>query len=574
MKHLYTYLIAAFALLAAVSCEKDNVAPVGNWSLSEPTLTAPDDGSAYILDESDPNEHFYFEWEAAESTAGFQVRYQLVLDTLGSENYDTPLLSVASDNNGKATTGNLTAGDIDLALSYAGFPAGEAAEVEWAVVAICQDTKTVAARSIHFTRFETEYVPVQLFVSGAATEAGTDLSNAVAMRHLLDGDQNNTFVFETYTSLEAGMPFQFYSKRELPAHIYGGGENTLIKGGDALTVEESGVYRITVDLMNNTYSLLMINNWSIVGEPIPNGWGGDAPLTYIGGGVWESTMVLTSGGFVFRANEDWGYLLKLVSGTTDEVYMEAQAGAAGISIEDLSVANAGEYTVTLDLSSAPYTYHMESNLNPPSETPDALYLLADGVSVATFAMDGDVFSTNYLPLQAGVTYQWNSMEDGSGTAYFTSASIGASDNPDGDAVTGAFGFVEGEGTFSVDHDQAYKLSLDFATGNGTWKYYNLKVFHWDNINNGWDDRQEIPMTYQHPNTFILSTSLTANYDIKFISPWDVDLGTDTPTAMSGNLYNGDGGGVNLNPITTTGTYTMEATINDTYTGGTYSITAE
>ena len=579
MKKYYIYLVVCLSMFGFMSCENDdNLDPVGNWELSTPELISPEDEEDLLLQEDRANETFYFQWEEAVSTAGFQVRYELQIDTLGSTDHESPIISITSDNNGKSTSASIQASALDLALSYAGYSANTTSEVEWTVVAICQDTKTYATRSINITRFENEYVPNQLFIAGSATEVGTNISAAIPMRHLENSSGESTFIFEAYTSLDAGGSFKLYSNQELPAHQYGGGEGTIEKNGTPITVEESGQYRITVNLNDHTYSLWKIEHWSIVGSVIPNAWDGDEPLEYIGGGVWETTMFLTipngetAGGFVFRANQDWGYLLKRIQGTSNEVYMESQAGDAGINIEDIPLNNSGEFTVTLDLSGDTYTYNLESNLSAPSETPSSLFLLENGTSIAEFSLDQDTFTSEYLPLQAGLSYSLNSAQDGSGTSYFTSSIIGATDTPNGDSVAAGISFVEGEGEFNVDHDQAYKLSFNFASGSGSWQYYNIKLFHWDP--NDWDGRNEFAMTYVHPMQFTTTQNLEAGYNLKFNSPWDVQFGTPEGgdnSVMSGSLVNGGG---DLNPITQSGTYQATLNFDSTYSNATFEITAE
>lgn len=574
-KLIYSLVVACFALVCFTACEEDdNMDPVGQWELSDPVIIAPEDGHAKVMNELDPNERIYFEWEPAVSSAEYQVRYTVVLDTLGSTDYDTPLVSVTSDSSGRSTTANIQVSAIDLALSYAGYPAGEIANLEWTVIATCQDTKAYATHAISLTRFETEYMPAALFVSGTATEAGTDVSQAIPMRHLKDANGSNTYIFEAYTSLEANAPFLLYSAQQLPAHTYGGGSGVIEKNGTALMVEESGEYRITVNLNTNTYTLLKIDNWSIVGSVISGGWGGDEPLTYIGGGVWQAPLALTSdgsGAFVFRANGDWGYLLKRIQGTQNRVYMESQAPDAGIAIEDIPLANSGNYIVTLSLYGSEYSYAVEQNntIEPPTTTPENLYLLSGGTVVGEFTFaDGTFTSTTYLPLQQSATYQLNSAMDGSGTAYAFTNAIGVSSNPEGDSVTGAFGFGEGSGDVLVNQDQAYTLAVNFNTATVTWKYYNIKLFHWQD----WDSRNEFLMTYQHPLMFTTTETLQAGYTMKFNSPWDNQFGADDPSALSGTMTNN--GGSDFNNITTTGSYQVNITIDNMYQTGTYEFVAQ
>lgn len=559
-------LLSAFLVLAFIfSCEEDNLDPIGEWDLSEPSLLSTNE--TLVLNEDQPNETYEFTWDPAISTARYQVRYTLLLSTSG--NLEEPLLSKASDNGGRDTNGSFTAGEIDLALSYAGYEAGTDVDLEVVVLANSIDKQTTDSAEIIVKRFESEYLPEQLFLSGEATEAGSDLSNSLALRSLNDPDNNATDIFEIYTHLEAGATFKIYSKNSLPAHIYGGNDGDLIKNGDPISVNETGVYRLTVDLAEGTYSLLKIDHLSVVGDVIAAGWGGDEPLEYIGNGIWEAELPLSSGGFLFRLNGDWGYLFKRIVGTQDELYMESQAGEAGIEIEDIPLDAPGDYTVTVNLSGDTYTYSLESNQvsNPPSETPDALYLLADGEVIFEFSKEEDKFkSGTYIPLQAGVNYQLNSAEDGTGTAYSLDGIIGETSNPDGDSAFGSLGLLESPGNIAPARDQAYSIEFNFATGAVNWKYYNIKLFHWDEEGGGWDSRDEFLMTYVHPHKFTTTQALEAGYHLKFNSPWDIQLGGDDPEALSGTMTNG---GPNFTNISTSGTYEVNIEVANDYETGTY-----
>ncbi len=579
MKKIKNFFYAFFTVILMISCEEeDNLDPIGQWELSEPEFLSSEANLA--LDEANPTETYEFEWEPAISSARYQVRYTLVLDTLGSENYNTPLLSKASGNGGRETTASFTAAEIDLALSYAGFSAGEDADIEIAVIATSINKQTTDVLEIAVTRFKTEYKPQQLFLTGAGTEAGTELASAIPFRALKDADGNHTYRFEAYTHLEAGENFRIYSSRQMPAHVYGGSDGQLVKNGEPLTVSESGEYRLTVDLEAQTYELLKINKLSIVGDVIPNGWGGDEPLEYQGNGVWQRDMYLQvtesgEGGFVLRLNEDWGYLFKRITGTQDRLYMESQAEAAGISIENIPLTAAGNYDVTVTLVGDNYTYSLERDQTstPPSETPENLYLLSNGITLATFEKDENIFTSGvYLPLQAEMSYQLNSAEDGSGTFYSLQGVIGESTNPDGDAVTGNTSILEGEGDVSVSRDQAYMLNFDFETGVLSWKYYNMKLFHWDDAGGGWEDRDEFLMTYVHPHQFTTTQDLEAGYAMKFNSPWDIQFGADDPQVMQGTMTNN--GGENFQNITSSGTYTVDIEVSNTYEIGTYEFIEE
>lgn len=580
MKNNKLLFCAFLALIFFASCEKENeyVFPKVEWELSAPELQSSE--SNIVLNEEAPTESFMFSWTPAVSTAGFDVHYKLVIDSLGSEDYSTPILSKTSGNEGTDTSISFTASELDLALAYAGFPANSDAQVEIAVLAIGKGKKSNDIQEVTFKRFESMYKPEQWFISGAATENGTELTMATALRALKNAEGAMTYQFEGYTHLEAGQGFKIFSKNEMPAHVYGGSEGVLVKNGPAISVAESGEYKLTVNLEEQTYSLMKINKLSIVGNIIPGGWGGDEALEYVGDGVWQREMQLQvpeggTGGFILRLNGDWGYLFKHIVGTEDELYMESQAKAAGITVEDIALAESANYTVSVDLSGESYTYSLDKVFgnNPPSETPESLYLLADGETVATFEKEGDVFkSVVYLALQEGVNYKLNSAEDGSGTAYMLTGAIGETSTPDADVVTGALNINENDGNISVAKDQAYQLTFDFATGVSNWKYYNIKLFHWDEAGGGWDSRDEFLMTYVHPYKFTTTQNLKAGYHMKFNSPWDIQFGADDPNAMSGTMTNN--GGENFQNISTSGKYSVNIEVTNTYETGTYEFISE
>ena len=93
------------------------------------------------------------------------------------------------------------------------------------------------------------------------------------------------------------------------------------------------------------------------------------------------------------------------------------------------------------------------------------------------------------------------------------------------------------------------------------------MFHWDEINQKWDDRNEYLLTYVHPYKFKSTVALKTNFDMKFFSPWDNDFGGDNPSALSGGMTNK--GGSNIRNITTDGNYLVNVEVTNDYATGTY-----
>jgi starch-binding outer membrane protein SusE/F len=571
MKKIYTFL-ALVALTAAWSCdEKDNMDPVGNWDLTTPVVSLPANNVHVVLDENNPSAVTRFEWAPSTASNRFVVQYEVVLVEEGATDFSNPILSLTPSNNAREVFVAPTAEQIDYALSAACYPAGSDVALQWAVIAKAIEKQQVTTQNITFKRFANERMPSTLFLTGEATEGGTDLSKAVALRAQKNADGDQTGIFDAFTHLTSGGTYFFRDQAIENSRKFGGNAGQL-SCGTMITAPETGEYWVRVNLNDNTYQLTKIDRWSLVGDGVPGGWGGDVPLTYVGDGVWEQEVPFSPSGWIFRANGDWGYLFKRVKGTATannkggQVVMESQAGVEGKEFEDMP-GTTGLHKVTLDLSADGYTYTLTKVVVPVSTIigkaadiqanavsgaftiegtiPSELYLLEDGNMIAQFTKDGNVFkSDKFLALQASKSYSLNSAADGSGTTF------------DGDE----------DGVITVDHDQAYQINVDFSTHELSWKHWNLKLFHWDEVGGGWDQRQELLMTYVHPYKFEVTGNLFAGFHSKFISPWDVQFGTAT-TGLTGTMTNG---GPNYAGINANGTYKATIVVSNDFSTGQYT----
>jgi hypothetical protein len=579
MKKIYLFLSLAMIMLIWSCEEKENMDPVGNWELTVPELGAPADNLNLVLNEGTPDVETKFEWQPAVTSNRFIIAYtfKLVPET-GTE----PILTLTTGNSGKDVSLTLTADELDYALWAACYPAGATVNLRWVVEAKSIEKITASSRKIAIKRFDTERTLSTLVITGEATEAGSNVSNATPMRARKNADDEQTGVFDVYINLTEGKTYSFRDRANVLSRVYGGANGALSCGGAMLIAPETGHYRVTADLVNNTYDLLKIEKWSLVGDNVEGGWGGDVPLEYKGNGVWETkTDFLFPNGnetFILRANEDWSYILKLVkdSGATNrlsgDVFMESEAGDAGVEIDNFPGVD-GVHTITLDLRADAYTYTLvpevpqepvtgyiigkANNIETDAvsgnfsigtyDTPEELYLLSDGDLIATFTKDGDIFRTvKFIALEESKTYTLNSAADGSGTTYIE----------------------EDDGIIAVDHDQAYQVSVDFGTDELSWKHYNMKLFHWDQDGGGWDQRQEMLMTYTHPYKYEVTGSLTSGYHSKFNSPWEVQFGTDA-TALTGTMINA-GDSPNFEGIIVSGTYKATIVVTDDYTTAEYA----
>ncbi len=121
-----------------------------------------------------------------------------------------------------------------------------------------------------------------------------------------------------------------------------GGSGGVISGADIPVT--AGYYTVTLDLNNNTYSLVPDDIIGIVGSGY-NDWGGAGPdfsLTEVNPDIWVGDIVtLVDGAIKFRVNNDWGTNY----GGTD--------GVLSLNGSDINVT-AGLYRVRLDLANNTY----------------------------------------------------------------------------------------------------------------------------------------------------------------------------------------------------------------------------
>ncbi|MGB5818711.1 MAG: SusE domain-containing protein [Saonia sp.] len=362
----FILLLPIFLLLANCEEEENNIDEISDFALASPALTAPGDGFSLVLDRENRDDVLRFEWEKADSERDFLVTYNVMLD-VESGDFSDPLLEVPAADNGVQTFVEVSYFTLDLALSEAGFEPNAITTLKWAVEAVSINQRSMSSAALSLQRFDVQGPPQDLFIGGAATEVGADISNALQMNKLEKADGSNTNIFQIYTSLESGADYNFFSSRTDNITTYTVNVESIEIGETPIIAPETGVYRITVDFDTETFSLFKIDKWSIVGNVITDGWGGDEPLEYMGGGVWQSSIELvdadpgdTNKRFIFRANGDWGQVFKEIPGTSGELAFEGTAAELGFdTINDIAVSSLGAKLITINLNGDGYFYTVE-----------------------------------------------------------------------------------------------------------------------------------------------------------------------------------------------------------------------
>lgn len=234
-----SFLIAV--LFAFTGCENDE-------SLKDTRVTAvktlyePSNGKTVVL-QSSASASLYFEWEPAKAEDSGMVLYEVAFDKEGGD-FSSPVYRMASDNTGGYNHATISHKQLNKIAGMAGIGSAETGKLIWTVFSSkgINDIKAEESRTLQITRLSGfADIPVDVFVTGEASEGGADLSKARMMKATANGE------FEVYTKLTSGKSYYFTDvKVGTPRTFYV--ENGLVKEGTTkINVAKTGVYRINLD---------------------------------------------------------------------------------------------------------------------------------------------------------------------------------------------------------------------------------------------------------------------------------------------------------------------------------------
>lgn len=267
-------------LLAAVfiSCS-DNMGKLDSRLTEVTTLIEPMNNRELVL-ESSVTSSLYFEWEYVNPDEAGVVNYRIAFDREDGD-FSSPLYMMNADNNGLANHITVSHRDLNRIAGMAGINPSAAGKLKWTVLSSkgTQTMKSSQEFDLVVTRLGGfDEIPMELFITGEATEAGTNINNALAMKILAEGE------FEIYTKLTEGKPFKFVSDKSNESTSYAlSGENIVVGGTSEVPV--TGVYKFYLDFGTGSFTTKQVTkvnfflNWSQRLIELP----------YIGGGVWGVT---------------------------------------------------------------------------------------------------------------------------------------------------------------------------------------------------------------------------------------------------------------------------------------------
>jgi len=263
-------------IIAITSCKKDtralntDVAPVT-------ILTAPEDAASYTLDPIN-GPSVQFKWAA--STTQDLVLYEVAFDKPDG-NFSKPIYKVLSDGSGVQAQATISQKVLNTIASLAGVASLSTGTLKWAVIVskVTNAKVSTASHTIQLTRpAGFAVLPAALYLTGSATEQGTDVSKALPFKKISDG------VFELYTSLQPGT-YSLVDNTTGTPNSYSIQNNTSVIAGGSTTVTGSKtVYRISIDLSNAAATFTQIISVGFFNAPDNKIY---FELPYIGNSQWE-----------------------------------------------------------------------------------------------------------------------------------------------------------------------------------------------------------------------------------------------------------------------------------------------
>lgn len=352
MKKIFIYSLLIIGLLSA--CEEVNKLMIGETI--HPILTTELPQETIVLTEETAGDIFTsFEWTIADfGYPSADPEYTLEMDFEGNDFSG----SINLLNTFDLSFEPLNAFINQKLITLGGEP-GVASNIELRVTGSIED-QLIATSNVIKTKvmpYEIIIVYPKLYVTGDHNGWGfeeDDLLYSVADNeifegyiHMDNGEDWNGFKLSYQSNWDNGDAIVG------DADASGTSGNLQVGnwgGNNMFATEGTGVYFIKANIPATSYTIYK-TDWAITGDF--NSWGYN-DMTYDDvTDTWSLTVDMSSGGFKFIANQDWNKVFG-----DDEMDGILNKGTDGNNIQ---ISEEGNYTITMDLSQAIYTYTIVKN---------------------------------------------------------------------------------------------------------------------------------------------------------------------------------------------------------------------
>lgn len=292
MKKIVTYgMLIASLIIGFIGCSDTMGEPDHSLTEVKALIEPMNDKSLVLLPAASAS--VYFEWEHAKIDGGPAI-YQIAFDRMEGD-FSNPLYLAYAGNNGYNNNITLSHKQLNKIMGMAGVGPSGTGSLKWSVFSSkgTNSLKATQEHSLTITRlagFAEEDIPVDLYVTGEASEGGTDLAKAHKMTAISPGE------FEVYTKLKAGASFYFVDAVAGSPKKFSMEEGLVRKEGVS-SVASDGVYRITLDFNTGASTATLVTRVAFYFSPEGKIL---FDIPYKGYGVFQATETVT-----FK-QEGWG----------------------------------------------------------------------------------------------------------------------------------------------------------------------------------------------------------------------------------------------------------------------------
>jgi hypothetical protein len=267
-------------------------------------LYEPADGKSVEL-QSSASAALFFEWEAAKAEDGGMVLYEIAFD-YESGDFSKPVYKMASESNGGKNSMTITHKQLNKIAGMMNIESAETGKLKWTIFTSkgVNSVKGNVAYTLEIKRLQGfDEIPVDVYITGEASEGGTTLEDAQLFKMVNPGE------FEIYTKLTTGKTCYFVDKTDgTPRRFYADGNVLKESAAGASSIAATGVYKIELDFNTGGVAYNKINSMGIFhceeNRVI-------IPLDYTANGVWSATSYALG-----EIRTDWGnarYKIKMES---------------------------------------------------------------------------------------------------------------------------------------------------------------------------------------------------------------------------------------------------------------------
>ncbi|MDA3953326.1 MAG: SusF/SusE family outer membrane protein [Bacteroidales bacterium] len=348
LKYITLILILAITF---VSCEEDkDLTKINENNFEAPILSGITADESFVLvkdttsDESLMKIWVNLSWTEADFGQTLATTYTIQIDKVGSDFANPIEFNNASETDISILVETINSKMYNLENNY--YPPLVEANVEIRIKAVVsEDVSTVYSTAVEFYVTPFDAGKPKLYVTGTHQPIPWDFASAQTLYSLNEDENYEGYIYLTDCE---------YKLNKTPDIAWGEGASAseIAIDGANFTHSTEGMYWIAVDTLAATISL-ETQNWGIIGSATPTGWDSDTNLEFdFDLKKYKITIDLTADFIKFRANDDWATNL----GDTDA------DGVMEFGGDDIPVAEAGNYTVYLDLSHpAKFSYELVKN---------------------------------------------------------------------------------------------------------------------------------------------------------------------------------------------------------------------